>query len=162
MSNIQEAIYAGGCFWGIEHYMQNKEGVIDAVSGYIGGDEEHPTYREVCADMTNHAEAVKVSFDSSIISYRELTKFFFEIHNPEQENGQGMDIGEQYRSEIFYLNDSQKETAQELIDILNSKGFKVITKLTPAKTFWAAEDYHQDYFKQHPNHQICHFYKKRF
>ncbi|MFA5540626.1 MAG: peptide-methionine (S)-S-oxide reductase MsrA [Bacteroidales bacterium] len=160
--NIQQAIFAGGCFWGVEHLMQKKEGVIDAVSGYTGGDEEHPTYREVCLDMTNHIEAVRIRFNPNIISYRDLAKFFFEIHDPEQEDGQGPDHGEQYRSEIFYLNDEQRDIALELIEILKEKGFKPVTRVTKAKKFWEAEDYHQDYFIKNPNHIGCHFWTKRF
>lgn len=159
---IQEAIFAGGCFWGIEHLMQKQQGVINAVSGYTGGDEEYPTYKEVCLDMTNHIEAVKVRYDPSIISYRELAKYFFEIHDPEQEGGQGPDHGEQYRSEIFYINEEQKQIALELIEILKAKGYKPVTLVSPAKKFWDAEDYHQNYFVKNPNGFGCHFWKKKF
>jgi len=158
----EKAIYAGGCFWGVEYFMQQKKGVISVTSGYIGGHSDNPTYKEVCYNNTGHAEAVEVVFDLSQVTYEELTKLFFEIHDPTQINGQGPDIGNQYRSEIFYLNDEQKKVAENLILILKIKGFKVATKVTKATTFWPAEDYHQDYYEHKGTLPYCHGYTKRF
>jgi len=158
----EKAIYAGGCFWGVEYFIQQKKGVISVTSGYIGGHSDNPTYKEVCNNKTGHAEAVEVVFDPSQVTYEELTKLFFEIHDPTQINGQGPDIGDQYRSEIFYLNDEQKKVAENLIMILKIKGFKVATKVTEATTFWPAEDYHQDYYEHKGILPYCHGYTKRF
>jgi peptide methionine sulfoxide reductase msrA/msrB len=161
-AKTEKAIYAGGCFWGVEYFMQQKRGVISVTSGYIGGHTDNPTYKEVCYNNTGHAEAVEVVFDPSQVTYEELTKLFFEIHDPTQINGQGPDIGNQYRSEIFYLNDEQKKVAENLIRILKTKGFKVATKVTEATTFWPAEDYHQDYYEHKGTLPYCHGYTKRF
>lgn len=158
----ERAIFAGGCFWGVEYYMQKKEGVLSVVSGYIGGTKENPTYKEVCTGTTGHAEAVEVLFDPSEVSYEELTKLFLEIHDPTQVNRQGPDIGLQYRSEIFYLNEEQKKIAEKLLDILRDKGYKIATKVTKATTFWPAEDYHQDYYEHKGTLPYCHGYTKRF
>jgi peptide methionine sulfoxide reductase msrA/msrB len=156
------AIYAGGCFWGVEYFLEQEEGVLSVTSGYIGGHKENPTYKEVCYTNTGHAEAVEVIFDPSKVSYETLTRLFFEIHDPTQVNRQGPDIGEQYRSEIFYINDEQKKIAENLIGILKSKGYKVATRVTKATTFWPAEDYHQDYYDHKGTLPYCHGYTKRF
>ena len=156
------AIFAGGCFWGVEYYMEQKEGVKSVTSGYIGGTKDHPTYKEVCSGTTGHAEAVRIIFDPAKVSYEELARLFFEIHDPTQVNRQGPDIGLQYRSEIFYLDDDQKRTVEKLIDILKSKGYKVATGVTKATTFWPAEDYHQDYYEHKGTLPYCHGYTKRF
>jgi peptide methionine sulfoxide reductase msrA/msrB len=141
-------IFAGGCFWGVENYFQGVKGVISTSVGYTGGGKDNPTYNEVCSDDTGHAEAVEVVYNPEIISYEELAKLFFEIHDPTQVNRQGHDLGSQYRSEIFYLNDDQKITSEKLINMLEDKGYKVATKVTKATTFWKAEEYHQDYYKK--------------
>ncbi|MBP7507840.1 MAG: peptide-methionine (S)-S-oxide reductase MsrA, partial [Prolixibacteraceae bacterium] len=156
------AIVAGGCFWGVEHYMMKLPGVISTEVGYIGGKKVNPTYRDVCSHTTGHAEAVKIVFDESKVSYEEVLKMFFEIHDPTQVDRQGPDIGDQYRSEIFYYTDSEKETAEKLIDILRKKGLDVATEVTRATTFWNAEDYHQQYYKKEGKTPYCHSYKKRF
>ena len=161
-TKTERAIYAGGCFWGVEYYMEQKDGVISVTSGYIGGRMENPTYRDVCYNNTGHAEAVEVIFDPSKVSYEELTRLFFEIHDPTQVNRQGPDIGDQYRSEIFYVNDEQKKIADDLVKILEGKGYKVATKVTRATTFWPAEDYHQDYYEHKGTLPYCHGYTKRF
>lgn len=158
----ETAIFAGGCFWGVEHLIQEKDGVISAESGYIGGKKESPTYREVSAGITGHAEAVRIVYDPRKISYEELARFFFEIHDPTQRNRQGPDIGEQYRSEIFYLDEQQKLTARKLIKELKDSGYKVVTKVTPASAFYPAEEYHQDYYGKNGKHPYCHVYTKRF
>ena len=156
------AIFAGGCFWGVEYFMQQKPGVISVVSGYIGGHKDNPTYREVCSGTTGHAEAVEIVFDPSKVTYEELARLFFEIHDPTQVDRQGPDIGVQYRSEIFYMNEEQKKITENLISILKSKGYKVSTKVTKATTFWPAEDYHQDYYEHKGTLPYCHGYTKRF
>jgi len=158
----QTAIFAGGCFWGVEHLMQKAPGVISVVSGYIGGTKEYPTYKEVCQHNTGHAEAVRITYDPSKTDYETLAKLFFEIHDPEQADGQGPDLGDQYRSEIFYTTPEQKDIAEKLIDILRKKGYKVTTKVTPASVFWEAEDYHQDYYEHKGTEPYCHIYTKRF
>ncbi len=158
----RKAIFAGGCFWGVEYYMEAVDGVLDAVSGYIGGDKENPTYREVCNHQTGHAEAVEVTFDPSKVDYETLARTFFEIHDPTQLGRQGPDVGEQYRSAIFYLDEEQKEIAQRLIDTLKAKGFDVVTELRPATAFWPAEAYHQDYYVKKRGLPYCHRPVKRF
>lgn len=158
----ETAIFAGGCFWGVEHLMQQQKGVRSVVSGYIGGHTENPTYEQVCRHNTGHAEAVRVTFDPKIVSYEELAKLFFEIHDPTQVNRQGPDIGDQYRSEIFYTSAEQKETAEKLVWQLERQGFDVATKITPAGKFWTAEDYHQDYYDRKGTQPYCHARVKRF
>jgi peptide methionine sulfoxide reductase msrA/msrB len=157
-----KAYYAGGCFWGVEHLFQDYRGVQNAISGYMGGDKSNPTYQEVCTGETGHLEAVEITYDPDQVSYEDLTKFFFEIHDPTQANGQGPDIGPQYLSAVFYSSESEKETAQRLIDILKGKGYDVVTKLIPVEVFWMAEDYHQDYYVKKNQQPYCHFYQKRF
>ena len=160
--HIEEAIFAGGCFWGVEYYMKRAKGVISATVGYIGGNMENPTYEDVCSSQTGHAEAIRILFDPTLIHFETLAKLFFEIHDPEQENRQGPDVGEQYRSEIFYIGEQQREIAQKLIEELKQKGLQVVTKLTPATTFYPAENYHQNYYAKIGGHPYCHAYKKRF
>ncbi len=162
MNKTEKAIFAGGCFWGVEYFFRKQEGVLAAVSGYIGGHVEDPTYKEVCTGTTGHIEAVEVTFDPSVISYKKLAKLFFEIHDPTQKNGQGPDIGEQYLSIIFYVDEEQKIIAQDLISILKEKGFDVVTELRKATTFWKAEEYHQDYYTKKGATPYCHIYTKRF
>lgn len=156
------AIFAGGCFWGVEYYLQKKPGVISVVSGYIGGHKKNPTYQEVCSGSTGHYEAVEVTFDPSLITFEELATLFFEIHDPTQWNHQGPDWGEQYRSSVFYRNEEQKQTTEKLIGILKEKGYKVVTEVKPATTFWKAENYHQDYYDHKGSTPYCHGYTKRF
>lgn len=160
--NRDVAIFAGGCFWGIEHHMKLAKGVISTTVGYIGGDSENPTYQEVCSSITKHAEAIKIIYDPTLTNFETLAKLFFEIHDPEQENRQGPDVGIQYRSEIFYLNNTQKEISEKLISQLIQKGYKVVTKLTKATKFYEAEEYHQNYYAKSGMLPYCHFYKKRF
>ena len=161
-NNLHSAYYAGGCFWGIEFLFEKLDGVILAESGYMGGFIDNPTYKQICYEKTGHYEAVKVIYDSTIINYENLTKYFFEIHDPTQANGQGPDIGEQYLSAIFYNNNYEKEKSLELITILKNKGYKVVTKLLPYQTFWIAEEYHQNYYKKKSGTPYCHFYTKKF
>jgi peptide methionine sulfoxide reductase msrA/msrB len=156
------AIFAGGCFWGVEYYLQKSKGVKTVVSGYIGGHKDHPTYEEVCSGKTGHYEAVEVVFDPSQTNYETVARLFFEIHDPTQWNHQGPDFGEQYRSAIFYKNEEQKEIAEKLIKILKEKGYKVVTEVKKATTFWYAEGYHQDYYEHKGSTPYCHGYTKRF
>jgi methionine-S-sulfoxide reductase len=158
----KKAYYAGGCFWGVEHLFQSKKGVLDAVSGYMGGTMEEPSYQDVLTGRTGHLEAVEITYDPELVSYEDLTKFFFEIHDPTQANGQGPDIGSQYLSAVFYSSDEEKEITQRLIAILRGKGYDVVTKVLPAERFWEAEEYHQDYYVKKNQQPYCHFYKKKF
>ena len=156
------AIFAGGCFWGMEYYFENVKGVISTQVGYIGGHKDHPTYEEVCMHTTGHIEALEVVFDPSKTNFEDLAKLFFEIHDPTQVNRQGPDVGEQYKSVIFYRDAKQKETSEKLIAILKGKGFDVVTELVQATTFWPAEDYHQNYYERNGHRPYCHFYQKKF
>ena len=160
-SSRDTAIFAGGCFWGVEYYMQKAPGVISTEVGYIGGHTENPTYRDVCSHTTGHAEAVRIVFDNTKTSYEDIARLFFNIHDPTQVNRQGPDVGDQYRSEVFYLNDNQKQTAEKLIDLLKDKGYKVATVLKPATHFWKAEEYHQDYYEKENGKPYCHVFTKR-
>ena len=156
------AIVAGGCFWGVQYFMEKIPGVLSTEAGYIGGHGKNPTYWDVSSHTTGYAEAVRVIFDPDKTSYEAIAKLFFDIHDPTQVNRQGPDIGDQYRSEIFYLNEAQKDTAQKLIRILEQKGYNVATKLEPAGTFWKAEAYHQEYYKKNGKTPYCHAYVNRF
>ncbi len=158
----ETAILAGGCFWGVEYYLQKMDGVKSVVSGYTGGDVKNPSYREVSTGRTGHAEAVKVVYDPDKISYEDVVKTFLEIHDPTQVNRQGPDIGEQYRSAIFYMNDYQKKIAEKLLNILRDKGYDIATELTKAGEFYEAEKYHQDYYFEKGTTPYCHGYVKRF
>ncbi|RXJ99459.1 methionine sulfoxide reductase [Arcobacter sp. CECT 8986] len=160
--NHSIAYFAAGCFWGVEYYFSKLSGVYSIVSGYMGGDIPNPSYEMVCSGMTGHLEAVKVEFDSCEITYEDLVKYFFEIHNFTQENGQGPDIGSQYLSAIFYTSLKQKETAMKVLDQLSEKGYKVATTLYDAKEFYSAEDYHQDYYLKTGKVPYCHSHRKIF
>ncbi len=162
VSKTEQAIFAGGCFWGVEYYMGKNPGVISVTSGYTGGHVKKPSYEDVLSKKSGHIEAVSIEFDPAKTSFEELTKLFFEIHDPTQVDRQGPDVGEQYRSEVFYLNENQKETTEKLIQLLKDKGFKVATKVSTAKIFWPAEDYHQDYYSKKGSFPYCHGYTKRF
>ena len=157
-----KAIFAGGCFWGVEYYFQHAKGVTKTTVGYIGGHTENPTYREVCEHKTGHIEAMEVTFNPSETNFEELAKLFFEIHDPTQANGQGPDIGPQYVSVIFYEDDAQLKTAEKLINILKLKGFNVVTQLKKATQFWPAEDYHQQYYEHKGSEPYCHKKVTRF
>ena len=135
---------------------------MNTTVGYTGGRTSFPTYKEICYEDTGHIEAMEVEYDPEKVSYRKLAKLFFEIHDPTQSNGQGPDIGEQYLSMIFYENNDQKKTSEELIDILRDKGLDVVTELRPASAFWPAEEYHQDYYVKTGKAPYCHSYTKRF
>ena len=143
---MEIAVLALGCFWGPEIKFSKIQGIIKTEVGYCGGDSPTTTYKEVCTGNTNHAEVVKLDFDEKIISYEKILKIFFQIHDPTTLNSQGPDFGTQYRSEIFYLNDEQKKTAQKIIDEENIKlSGRVVTKLSELKNYCTAEEYHQKY-----------------
>jgi peptide methionine sulfoxide reductase msrA/msrB len=161
-SRYERAVFAGGCFWGVEYYFQQAPGVIRAVSGYTGGRTESPSYEQVCKKTTGHAEAVEVLFDPQQTDYEKLARLFFEIHDPTQTDRQGPDIGEQYRSAVFYKSEQQKAVAEKLIKQLSDKGYRVVTRVEPASKFWRAETYHQDYYFVHGKVPYCHKPVKRF
>jgi len=153
------AVFSAGCFWGVEYMFRRLDGVIDVISGYTGGWVENPTYEQVSQGNTGHYEAVWVEYDADKISYEDLVKYFFEIHDFTQRDGQGPDIGPQYLSNIFYLNDEQKEIAQKIIFKLLKKGYDVATGLIKFEKFWKAEDYHQRYYEKTGKKPYCHFHR---
>lgn len=169
----ETAIFAGGCFWGVQHYMDKAPGVLETTVGYIGGHKRNPTYEEVKSHKTGHCEAIKVKFDPKQTSYEDLCKLFFEIHDPAQLDGQGPDLGPQYLSGIFYTSDLQKHTAEDVMALLRRKGYEVNTFLAAAaavttpdtpvdQVFWQAEDYHQHYYEKAGGTPYCHFRTKKF
>ncbi len=162
VSQKEKAVFAGGCFWGVEYMFKEKDGVLDTTVGFAGGHVDDPTYKEVCREDTGHAEAVEIIFDPSIISFEELCRFFFEIHDPTQVDRQGPDVGEQYRSAVFFTSAEQKRIAEDLIAELKKKGFQVVTEVEPLEKFWPAEEYHQDYYEKTGHAPYCHRYVPRF
>ena len=162
VSKTQKAIFAAGCFWGVEYYFKTAPGVLRTRVGYTGGTTVNPTYQEVCTNTTGHAEAIEVIFDPEKTNFEELCKLFFEIHDPTQLNRQGPDVGEQYRSAVFYLNQEQKQTTEKLINILKEKGLNVVTQVVPAAPFYEAEEKHQDYYNKTGSKPYCHFRIKKF
>ena len=158
----EKAVFAGGCFWGVEYYMQKIDGVKSVVSGYTGGRTEDPSYQDVSYKNTGHYEAVEITYDPAVVDFETLAKTFFEIHDPTQKNGQGPDIGKQYRSAVFYQNKEQEAVSKKLISLLKDKGYKVATKLLAPAKFYKAEDYHQDYYVRKGSQPYCHGYVKRF
>jgi peptide methionine sulfoxide reductase msrA/msrB len=155
----ERAIFASGCFWGTQYYMQRAPGVISTTVGYTGGRVNNPTYKQVSTGLTGHAESVEVIYDPSKTSYEQLARLFFETHDFTQVNRQGPDIGTQYRSVIFYLNDEQKQIATKMVETLRKAGFKVATQITKAGTFWPAEQYHQHYYDKTGGTPYCHIYR---
>ena len=156
------AVFAGGCFWGVEYFLQKAPGVLSVTSGYTGGHVKNPTYKEVCTGNTGHAEAVKIVYNPDKTSYEVLLRLFLEIHDPTQAGRQGPDIGNQYRSAIFYMNDDQKQIAEKCLNILKLKGYNIVTELTEATEFYPAEGYHQDYYFNNGKVPYCQGYTKRF
>jgi len=162
--DTKSAYFAGGCFWGVEYFFEKYDGVKAAISGYMGGTLNNPSYQEVCSGRTGHLEVVRIDYDPNVVSFEQLTKLFFEIHDPSQTNGQGPDIGPQYLSAIFYNDENEKEISKKLINELESKGMNIATKLisTHNTPFFEAEEYHQDYYFKHNKIPYCHSYEKRF
>lgn len=154
----EQATFAAGCFWGVEASFRGQPGVIDAVSGYAGGHTEHPTYEQVCRGDTGHAESVLVTFDTTKTTYETLVRKFFEMHDPTELNRQGPDVGEQYRSVIFYHSPEQRKVAEQVKRELAPRYLPktIATSIEPAKTFWKAEEYHQRYAEKHPGRVVCH------
>jgi len=149
---MDKAIFAAGCFWGVEHTFAQLPGVTATAVGYSGGTTENPTYEQVCGHGTGHAEVVEVTYDPLRISYDQLLDVFFELHDPTQINRQGPDVGTQYRSAIFFLTPDQERTARDkkaALEASGSYGLPIATEITPASTFWRAEEYHQRYFQKH-------------
>lgn len=160
--NCETAVFAAGCFWGVQHYFQRKNGVLNTYVGYIGGEEEYPTYDEVRAHHTHHIEAILVEYNPAEVSYTDLCKLFFEIHDPAQTDGQGPDKGSQYRSAVFYKDEEQLAITNELIGILREKGYEVNTLVKPATRFWIAEGYHQNYYENTGGSPYCHVRRRKF
>lgn len=154
------AILGGGCFWGIEHLFLETPGVLNTQVGYSGGHLDSPTYEDICRGDSGHAEVVEIKYDSEKISYKEILDLFFRMHDPTTLNRQGVDLGTQYRSVIFYTSLEQKNEAEAFIKNLTERNVfsrPIVTELTQEQKFWPAEDYHQKYFLKNPSRQVCHF-----
>lgn len=158
----ERAFFAGGCFWGVEHFLKEISGVISTRVGYMGGHVANATYEEVCTGKTDHAEVVEVVFDPDRTSYETVLKEFLEIHDPTQKMRQGPDVGSQYRSAIFYLNENQQRKGEEVLSFLKKRGLQVATELLPARPFYEAEEYHQHYYRKTGGSPYCHTRVKRF
>ncbi len=158
----EKAIFAAGCFWGVQYQLKRVPGVLSTEVGYTGGSELNPTYPEVKAHRTSHVEAIEVIYDADVVDYATLVKVFFEIHDPAQTDGVGPDLGPQYRSVIFYADGGQKACAEQVIAWLREHGHVVNTQLREAEHFWPAEDYHQDYYDTNGGEPYCHIREKKF
>lgn len=161
----EQAILAGGCFWGMEDLFRHLPGVLDTEVGYSGGHLKNPTYEHMKTGTTGHAEALLITFDPAVMSYRALLEFFFQIHDPTTKDRQGNDRGSQYRSAIFYSSEQQKQIAGALIAEIDASGIwpgPVVTEVTPATIFYPAEHFHQDYLKRYPEGYTCHFVRKNW
>jgi len=158
--NIQKITFGNGCFWCTEAVFQSLKGVTSVTSGYMGGKVVNPTYEQVCTGATGHAEVIHLEYDANVISFDELLLVFFKTHNPTTLNRQGADVGTQYRSAIFYYTDEQKQASETMIKTLTNEHVfddPIVTEITPASTFYSAEDYHQNYFNDNPNKSYCAF-----
>lgn len=160
--SLKKAYVASGCFWGTEFWLKKAKGIVSTAVGYCGGHTNNPTYEAVCTGRTGHAETVEVIYDSKQVSYEDILKIYFETHDPSQKDGQGPDIGHQYRTAIFYQTEAEKNTALKIIRILEDKGINVVTELNPFEKFWEAENYHQDYYNKKGDTPYCHIYTKKF
>lgn len=161
-ATIEELVLASGCFWGTEYFLRRIPGVVSTTVGYCGGELEHPTYKQVCTGKTGHVEAVLVRYDPTLVDTKEILRIFFETHDFTQVDGQGPDLGPQYLSVIFYDKESVKNIAESLLDELIAMGHKPATRLQPAAPFWAAEDYHQQYYESKGETPYCHRYRTLF
>lgn len=157
-----EAILAAGCFWGVQYYLDRLHGVLKTEVGYSGGHLEAPDYKQVCNKTTGHLESIRVVYDVNKLSYEDLLKYFFEIHDPTQTDGQGPDLGPQYLSAVFYFDAEQHKIAEQVIALLKSKNYQVMTQLLPVCVFWPAEEYHQEYYDKTGKLPYCHTHVKRF
>ena len=160
--SLKKAYFAGGCFWGVEYYLEQIKGVKEVTSGFMGGHVKNPGYYDVVRKDTGHIETVEIVYDPSKVSYETLAKTFFEIHDPTQTDGQGPDIGSQYLSAIFVSDSKEKKTIKNLISTLEKKGFKIATKVLTKVPFYSAEAYHQDYYERKGSKPYCHRRVKRF
>ncbi len=158
----RQAIFASGCFWGTQHYMDKAQGVLLSTVGFTGGTTSEPTYEEVITGETGHLESVEILYDPEHTDFETLAKLFFETHDPTQKDGQGPDIGSQYHSAIFYHNKKEKDISEQLKAYLQRQGMQIATKIVPAGIFWPAEDHHQHYYEKKRSSPYCHFYTKRF
>lgn len=160
ISNAQEAIFGGGCFWCTEAIFSELQGVTSVESGYSGGDVKNPTYKEICTGQTGHAEVIKIKYDPEQLSFTKLLEVFLLTHDPTTLNRQGADVGTQYRSVIFYLNEKQKQVSEEVIALLNQEKVyptPIVTEITEFTNYYPAENYHQDYFKNNKTQAYCSF-----
>lgn len=159
---MEKAYFASGCFWGTEYHFMKAKGVLETTVGYMGGKTLNPTYKEVCSGTTGHIETTEIVYDPAQTSFETLLKLYYETHNFEQIGGQGPDIGSQYQSVVFYVNEEQKKMVEKYLQILTDKSYQPATKLLPAPEFWPAEDYHQEYYHKKNGSPYCHIYKKIF
>lgn len=156
--NLETATLAAGCFWCVEAVFDDLQGAVDVVSGYTGGHTDNPTYSQVCSESTGHAEVVQIRFDPTVLSFADLLRVYFTVHDPTQLNRQGNDIGTSYRSAIFYHSDEQKQIAHEIIAEITTEELydkPIVTEVAPFDKFWPAEDYHQEYFTTNPTQPYC-------
>ncbi len=156
------AYFACGCFWGVQYQFSRLKGVQGTYTGYMGGQLDTPTYQSICTGKTGHKETVKIIYDPQIIDYTSLLQFFFEIHDFQQTDGQGPDIGDQYLSVIFTCNEKQQKQAGQMLEVLKNMGYRPATQILPAGQFWIAEDYHQHYYEKTGHQPYCHLHRKIF
>ncbi len=161
-TKVERALFAGGCFWGMQYRFAGQPGVLWTCVGFCGGHTPKPTYEQVCRGDTGHAETLEVFYDARKTSFERLARFFFEIHDPTQVDGQGPDRGSQYRSAVFYLSEAQKRIARDLVARLRARGLAVVTQILPAGVFWPAAEKHQNYYRKTGGAPYCHAYTPRF
>lgn len=154
---MQQAIFGGGCFWCTESVFLHVNGVKAVESGYAGGLREHPSYEQICTGATGHAEVIRIDYDEKILDFNQLLDVFFATHDPTTLNRQGNDVGTQYRSVIYYLDDNQRLLAEQKMNSLKSQGINIVTELSPAPIFYSAEEYHQNFYARNPNQGYCNF-----
>ena len=159
---MKKAYFSAGCFWGVEYYFKRLKGVTKTVVGFMGGEIENPSYKQVKTGTTGHLETIEVTYDSEVVSYEALVRYFFEIHNFEQADGQGIDIGSQYLSAIWFNDFTERDTAIKVFGELTQMGYRPATQIHQAMTFYPAENYHQDYLDQRQESPECHVYRKVF